>query len=71
MDLFFFTISDDSDDNYFGICTVFPIIGVITVTVGCGYLYFGITYPKVVHGKERKDYSVEKPPKTDEEKDKV
>jgi hypothetical protein len=39
--------------------------------VGCGYLYFGITDPKVVHGRARKDPSVEKPPKSEEEKDKV
>jgi hypothetical protein len=39
--------------------------------VGCGYLYFGITDPKVVHGRARKDSNLEKPPKSEEEKNKV
>jgi hypothetical protein len=45
------TLGNDStsvDDGYYEICTLYPIIGVVTILVAFGYLYFAISDPRVI-----------------------
>jgi hypothetical protein len=40
--------SSSIDDDYYEICTLYPIIGVVTILVAFGYLYFAISDPRVI-----------------------
>ena len=55
----------------YGIRILYPIIGLVPIIVSFGYLYFGISNPKVIQEDVERDSDAIKIEKKSEEKSKV